>query len=353
MKNQKNNNLNIQIFHDNFIFYGGAEKICKFISRSLKIKLVTSLKNNFLKIFFFNLLIKNLYSFFYFFFLQNIKNLFNFYYFKFTIFSSNFSIFGSFFLRKKILYLHHLPKFAFDKSYSLFLILKIFIFFYKKFFYYFINNLDLIIFNSNYTRDLFHKNCNLNKKTKEMVLYPFSSGNIKNRPKINGPIICVSRYSRNKNIDLFIKIAKKIENKKFVLITSNNIYSFYKNNELKKIKNLKIYINQKKLKKFYEKAFYSLFLGEKEDYGMFVAESLRYNLPVLCIKSGNSSNMIKDKINGFLLSKNALQIEKKIRSISNKEVIKISKKIKINKFDFLNSKEDFIFNLKKGIEQIN
>ena len=343
----------MQIFHDNFIYYGGAEKISKFISKNLKFKIKTAIqinKKKLLKIFFIKF--KNFLTCFYFLFIQNMIN---FFYpkKKVTIFSSNFSILGWFFLKKKIVYLHHLPKFAYHYYDEYNFVYKIFIYLYKNLYIYFVNNVDLIIFNSKYTKQNFLKYIKINKSIKNQIIYPYSEGNKKNYSKKKGSVICISRYSKYKNIDLLIQVAKMNAKFDFLLITSENIYDDYSKKELKNIKNLKIEHNVKNLKKYYESSLISIFLGEHEDYGMVVAESLSYNLPVIAINSGNISNMINHNVNGYLVSKSLLELNNLFKKLNYKEIYKMSKNISKTNYNFIYSKKTFREELIKAINLIN
>ena len=135
--------------------------------------------------------------------------------------------------------------------------------------------------------------------------------------------------SKNKNLDLFYKIVKLNPKKIFYLITSEDIIFSEKFLELKKIKNLKLFYNlsEKKIDTFLRKSSASLFTGLDEDYGMFLAESLSYNLPVVCIKSGFSPYLI-DKKYGYIAENNLKSVNHKISLLNNKNIISLSKNIK-------------------------
>ena len=60
---------------------------------------------------------------------------------------------------------------------------------------------------------------------------------------------------------------------------------------------------------------------------MFLAESLSYNLPVVCIKSGFSPYLI-DKKYGYIAENNLKSVNHKISLLNNKNIISLSKNIK-------------------------
>lgn len=338
------------IFHDSFLYYGGAEKLCLYISKKLNIKIYSALnKKSFLgkllilkKLFFF----RYIYIFLFFLVFQNIKN-----YFlkdKVVFFSSNFSIFGSFFLKKKYLYLHHLPKFAFEykENYKKNFFLALIISLYKNIYIFFIKRFDCIIFNSEFTKKMYNQYLNL--KIKTIVIYPFAQANFNNEPKKDGFILNISRYSKNKNLKNFFNIVENHIEKKFVLVTSENIFEKY-GKKIKNLQNLEVKINltNDEVVNLLNSALYSIFLAKDEDFGMFVADSLCHCLPVVALNSGNMQNLVQDKRFGYLVDEDLSNIEDILKIMNYEKIKELSNNIKKNRnlFDKF-SQEFFISKIK-------
>ena len=350
------------IHHDQYINIGGAEKLTLVIKKKIKIfKTISAINkktNQNLRFFLFNhSLLQNLYIFLYFFTYRNFLNFFNFKKNYINIFSANYPILGSFFLKNKIFYANHLPKFAFDffkkneKRYKKNLIKYFFLIFYKKLFIFSINRFDKIIFNSQYTKKNFEKYLKkINPKTC-IVHPPCGTIHKNNLPKKNGYIINISRYTKEKNLVVFFKLVKIFKNKKLILVKSTNIKKSKNYDLYKKFKNLKIFYNlpNKKIASLMKKSSFGVFTGLHEDYGMFLAELFSYSLPILCVNSGFAPFLVKNKFYGYVSKNNIQDLVKKFKLI-DKYKYKLSFNIKNNleKID-INSDENFIKKLKKEI----
>lgn len=346
----------MNIIHDFFKYYGGGERLIIGISEYYNSNIYTSFKtkkfdkytniksnNNF--IFFFKIS-RYIFLIFYFLFFIKVDNN-N----KDTLYSGNFSILSILKLKKKsnknILYLHSLPKKLFHENYHIevnfmqkiiYLILKkVFIYFYRSLY----TKLDLLIFNSNFTKKNFLIHFKTNAKTK--VIYPYFDDNRFNleNTSFKNYFVFNSRHERNKRIDKVLEFFSKNTSFKIFLTNEGSLtptlkikYSNFKNIVFCDLLNENEYIN------LIKNSLATIMIPIQEDFGMSAIEATACGKIVLASKEGGLVEIFGDNYlfyidnNDFFESFH--QLINKIYHLPNKQNPKVTC---MNNFTF----KSFIF----------
>lgn len=343
------------IIHDYFNNFGGGERLINSLSEDLNAKIITGfinrnyltyLNNNIINLkirFSNNKYLRTLSLILKFFFLSGNLEC------KKVIFSGSYSIFSirKFKNKKKIIYLHCLPKHIYHNIfyknifYNFFFkkYLSLFKFFYEKN----INQADVIFCNSEYTKKNLLANISISHIDIKVIYPPvnLSKFNLQNINYKNYFLVN-SRHEKDKNIDLVIKSFKKL--KYNLYITGSGSMS----EELKNIANSSINIfflgtlSDEKYISVLKNSMATIQLSKNEDFGMSVIESLACGKVVFCFKAGGFVEYLEDQKNCFFINQ---------KNIINDLIQKIekSKDFLINKKEYCNQ-SILKFSHKKFIE---
>lgn len=121
----------------------------------------------------------------------------------------------------------------------------------------------------------------------------------------------------------FIELAKRLPQYRFELVlneNSENIVSFWRENQVLPSKNLNVHSRQDNVAPFYNRASLVLNLSNKklfvETFGMTALEAMSAGLPIIVPTVGGIAEMVEDGVNGYKVDVQELDaIEKKIRLI--------------------------------------
>lgn len=133
-------------------------------------------------------------------------------------------------------------------------------------------------------------------------------------------VLMLSSLKSYKGISEFIKLAHLLPKYHFLLVlndTEENIFLFFKENELDSPANMSIYPRQKDVIPFYTRSSLVLNLSDKgrfiETSGLTVIEAMMAGLPVIVPTVGGISEMVRDGVNGYKIdAQNIEAITKKI-----------------------------------------
>jgi glycosyltransferase involved in cell wall biosynthesis len=153
----------------------------------------------------------------------------------------------------------------------------------------------------------------------------------------------VSRLIPYKKPELAIK-AFNILGKKLVVVGKGS-----EKNRLKKIagRNIKFidYLTDEKLAEYYKKAKALIFPGE-EDFGIVMVESIASGTPVVAYAKGGALDIVKDRINGVLFSKQDAKTI--IEAVNKVETLNFRRKDLLRTVEKF-SKENFLENFTKNL----
>ena len=327
------------IIHDFFNYFGGGERLILEISNHFKCKIYSSFKTSKFnkydnivsskkKIWFFSIFKYLFVPFYFLFFIKlNYKK-------KVILYSGNFSILSYLNLKKfgskHVIYIHSLPKRMFHYKYdikvnffmSIFykILRKIFIFFYKKLY----SNLDLIIFNSKFTKKNFETYFNLNVKS--VILYPFFDEKKFNFKNVNykNYFVFNSRHEKNKRIVEVLDFFSQNQNYILYLTSYGSLtkylqkkYFYFKNIIFKNFLDNDEYLNLIKNSKAI------IMLPTKEDFGMSALEAFACGKIVIASKEGGLVEIFPENYDYYIdISNFSESLNRKIISI-NKNFINL------------------------------
>ena len=221
--------------------------------------------------------------------------------------SGNYSIFTNLNkFKNKIFYCHSLPKlfFNFNKFYrNKSFIVKIFIFFIRKFFkYFYIKNLskfDSIISNSKFTK----KELDKVTKKKVKVVYPPIKSYLSKKIRKKKFFLSNSRHEIEKNIDIIIDVFNNCKNKELIILSKGSQTKILKKNvKNKNIKFLGI-VDERKYKLLLNQCVATINISSNEDFGMSAIEGMSAGKPAIVINEGGYLETCKNNFNSFILNK--------------------------------------------------
>lgn len=183
---------------------------------------------------------------------------------------------------------------------------------------------DLIIANSHFTKKMVNK---IYKKNDVRVLYPPLSlcspekkslrkyDDIINRYDKLNRLLIVSPSSSIKGFDkipeIFKYVYKKSKKENFLIFVTGKIDEGYTKDieTLNNLKNSKVittgFIKREELIWLYRNFGYTLYLSEKEPFGLVPIEAFMNNsMPIILDDNSGPSETIKHRINGFIVEKN-------------------------------------------------
>ena len=352
MKKQSSKGINV-FAHDYFNNLGGGENLAlTFLKYNKSFYLLTFFITNFLKKKIFNkktILIgnyKNKLSLLYNLFFFQIKKKVNYY-----IASGNYTpLLNIYNCEKKVFYCHSLPKFFFlyNKFYSkkkifLYILYLIISPIFKKIYIKKINKFDIIIANSNYTKNQLKK---ITSK-KIYIIYP-PIKIIKKKIRYNNFFIFNNRHEKEKNLDIAIKCFQT--NKKYkLIITSKGSLTKKLKEKCMNDKNIIFLglVSRKKYEDLLSKCLGTLNISKHEDFGMSAIETMAIGKPCIVLNQGGYLETVTNNKNGFILDKN--NIENSLNKFLNNIKITDIKKMKKNCFNQakLFSEKNFLKNMKK------
>lgn len=162
-------------------------------------------------------------------------------------------------------------------------------------------------------------NLKIKKKYKNRNLIYIPNGvdiklfnSVKITKHVKNRIIFVGRFRKQKGIDTFLKaslfVIKKIPDMKIVLIgygnELNNIISFIKRHNLSNNYYIKPPIYERDLVKEYKLSCALVLPSNYEGQGIVVFEAWAARIPVVATRVGSLGEIVKNGVNGFLVSKN-------------------------------------------------
>tara|TARA_B100000941_G_scaffold78614_2_gene53736 strand:+ start:3663 stop:4730 length:1068 start_codon:yes stop_codon:yes gene_type:complete len=243
---------------------------------------------------------------------------------------------------KKIYYCHTPPKFLFIKNHWLkkfnWLLWPI-LNFYKKEYKKSLNQMDIILSNSEYTKNNLHNYFSI----KSEVLYPPIEIDEFSYEESSDFYLSTGRLETVKNIKSVIEAFKIMQNKKLVVSSGGTLYEKFKH-KYKDCKNIVFtgWLTKDQQKNYLSKCIATIYVPFHEDFGMSSVESLAAGKPVLGINEGGQKEILSHKENSFLCHSSML-VKDIIKGVEflNKEkckemkerCIKTSKKFSSKKFN--------------------
>lgn len=197
---------------------------------------------------------------------------------------------------------------------------------------------NILIFNKKGYFDLKNKYPNKN------IFYVPQSVNYENeikkeekKNKNNKTIIFgyLGQFNKRKNILNFVKIFKKIDKEGFkLLIAGSGPLRKDLEETIKNRKDIEIlgYIEDKKI--FFNKIDYLVLPSLYDPWGLVVNEAMMYGVPVITSYNCNSSEMVQNEINGYIINFNVKEINDLL------EILKYNNKyLKMQEYCLLKAKE--------------
>jgi glycosyltransferase involved in cell wall biosynthesis len=210
-------------------------------------------------------------------------------------------------------------------------------------------NLDMVIFNSELSRER-AKESNILKKKENFIVYPpFDASRFENlkKGKNENMFLYWSRLNPPKRQDLLIRAWKGFvkKNPKYKLCIVGDIDNKDYFEKLKKLqsetKNIEIKTNvpNKELDNIFANSIAGLFLGYEEDFGIIPFEILASGKPLIAVNKGGYVKLIKDHPNFYKIDekqdskKMVKEIEKSLDNfVKTKQTSKTKYKIKTGNF---------------------
>jgi glycosyltransferase involved in cell wall biosynthesis len=139
-------------------------------------------------------------------------------------------------------------------------------------------------------------------------------------------LLHVGRIGKEKNIELILKVMKKILKKTNakLLITSDGPYKTFLEEKMKKLglgKNVVFtgYVSKKKLSELYTLSDIFIMASNTETQGMVLLEALNHGLPLVVVKAPVTGTFVKENGVGIVAKKNLTDLSKAILKILNME----------------------------------
>ena len=322
------------IIHDFFQITGGGERLISELAKKINCKVFTVSKsgiykenpriieygNQFLIKYF-----KKLYFFLFyllFFKAENINDD------EVVLFSGSYSILNveKFKSKKKIAYVHSLPKKIYNDKYSSNLEIWIlpFSFILKKIYKRKFNKFNTIIFNSHFTKNIFLENIKINDSIKLEVIYPFFDEKF-NFSKSNdfefkdNYFLFNSRHEKNKRVHQIVNFFSK--NKDYNLVLTNNgsltkilKYKYGSSENIFFAEN----ISDTKYLDILKNSLAVLMVPIYEDFGMAALESIACNKPVIASREGGLIEILGDNYKYYIdTEKFEISLKEKILKLKN------------------------------------
>lgn len=357
--------MKIVIFHDYFMTIGGAEKLVLILARALGADIITTdLDTSLIKKMGFNdvkiisigkTIQKPI--------LRQVSSCIRFALcdfhddYDFFIFSGNWAHFASKKHKPNILYCHTPAKAFYEnidyiqnKSLLIKLFFKIWIFFHKYLYEYYMNHIQLIVTNSKNTELKVKKY--LHRDVAKIIYPPIDCDHYAFQESGNF-WLSVNRLYPEKRIELQLDAFKMMPEENLVIVGSY-AKNDYISNYAKKLKhdvskNISFCesITEKEIIALYSRCKGFISTAKDEDFGMAVLEAMASGKPVVCVKEGGYLESVIDKVNGFLVEPNVHDIVNAVKIISKEpQKYKNACKEQAKKFDI----SIFIKNMKKVIQ---
>ena len=169
--------------------------------------------------------------------------------------------------------------------------------------------------------------------------------NIPNDAKI---ILSAGRITRDKGVEEFCEIAKKLANKKlkFFFLGGYRSEEYYKNILKKYSKYVTFPGMRSDIEKFYKSSHIFLFLSHRESAGMVLMEAMNFKLPIVAWNIIGVNEIVKNNHNGLLIR----------FGCKNKAILAIKKLISDKKKYNLLSENSFRsfdnYNINKSVENL-
>ena len=209
---------------------------------------------------------------------------------------------------KKVYYCHTPPRFLYDRKIEYLNkynrisrnILKIFFKLYRRSYEEAVQNMDIILTNSYHMKKQIKKMLNINSK----VVYPPIDNNFKWISQ-SDYYLSVGRLEKNKRIELIIEAFSKLPNKKLIITSGGSQYLNFKK-ICDKYPNITMtnWTSDNKLVELIGNAIACIYIPRDEDLGISALESQKAGKPVISVKEGGLTEIIKDRYTGYLLEKN-------------------------------------------------
>ena len=178
--------------------------------------------------------------------------------------------------------------------------------------------------------------------------------NISKNTKI---ILSAGRITKDKGVEEFCEIAKRMSNKKlkFIFLGHHRDNKYYQN-IIKKYSKYVLFTGMRKdIEKFYKSSYVFLFLSHRESAGLVLVEAMNFKLPLIGWDIIGVNEIIKKNYNGELIKFGDInKAVEKIRNLLNNKAkyIQFSK----NSFNSLNdykieASADRLINIFKKIEK--
>lgn len=209
---------------------------------------------------------------------------------------------------KKIYYCHTPPRFIYDrmeeylKRYNFFSrqLLKLFLRIYKKRYEKSLENMRLILTNSQHMRKYIKQTLN----RESYVVYPAIDNSFKWLSQ-SDYYVSLGRLEPNKRVETVIKAFMKIPNKKLI-VTSGGSQFAYLNATYGHYNNITFtnWVSDKKLKEIIGNATACIYIPRDEDLGISALESQRAGKPIISVNEGGQPEIVKHNQTGYLLDSN-------------------------------------------------
>tara|TARA_X000000950_G_scaffold287495_1_gene399990 strand:- start:3641 stop:4705 length:1065 start_codon:yes stop_codon:yes gene_type:complete len=304
----------IIIIHDFFNIRGGGEGLVLALSNKIKVIVYSAFKTNFFDkedyiiaptLKFKSIFFKRAFSVLFYLFFFNPK------YSDTAIFSGSYSILSISRVKskKKIIYVHSLPKFFFFRNYDLnknifdISLSKLFHSLFRNIFIKSYKRADTLIFNSEFTKLKFFEEFPEMTKIKNDILYPFFDSkhfNVTNKVEKNY-FLFNSRHESSKRFVEVINFFKRNTNLNLIVTNSGSLTkevvfdcSNFKNIVFKSNLSFKQYLDVLKSSKGV------IMIPKNEDFGMSAIEALACNIPVISLNEGGLKEIFPDNYDFFI-----------------------------------------------------
>lgn len=161
---------------------------------------------------------------------------------------------------------------------------------------------------------------------------------------ISKVILYVGRISKEKNLELFLKIATHFPKETFIIVGDGPYREELEKNKPENVFFIG-YLRDRELSQAYASSDIFLFPSETETYGLVILEAMASGLPVLVSSRGASKEHLTNEIEGFVCNNLQEYLDKLNLLLSNKEIyVKMRERAleKAKKLDFEKSYKDYL-----------
>lgn len=138
-------------------------------------------------------------------------------------------------------------------------------------------------------------------------------------------LLLVSRLTAEKNIDFLFKsvfeVLKKKEKAKLMVVGGGNLLPrlklMSKKNGLEKKVLFMGVVDKSRIKDYYAASDIFVYASKSETQGLVVSEAMYMGLPVVAVGATGSKDLVKNKMNGFLVSENENEFALAVENLIN------------------------------------